>query len=53
MFLSDYKIIDDKNITTNILTIQAYDSIMCRYFCLGFIDYMLSGRTLIDNTNLF
>ena len=53
MLLSAYKIIGDKNITRNILTIQAYDSIMCGYFCLGFVDYMLSGRTLIDNTNLF
>ena len=53
ILLSDYKIIGDKNITTNILTIQSYDSIMCGYFCFGFIDYMLPGGTLIDNTNLF
>ena len=26
---------------------------MCEYFCVGFIDYMLSGRTLIGCTSLF
>ena len=43
----------NKNITTNIFRIQAYDLIMCRYFCFGFIDYMLTGKTLIDYTSLF
>ena len=32
---------------------QAYDSIMCGYFCIGFIDYMLAGKTLTEYTNLF
>ena len=35
----------NKNIITNIFRIQAYDSIMCGYFCIGFIDFMLSGKT--------
>ena len=26
---------------------------MCRYFCIGFIDFMLAGKTLIDYTSLF
>ena len=25
---------------------------MCGYFCIGFIDFMLAGKTLIDYTNL-
>ena len=33
------------SITTNIFRIQAYDSIMCRYFCIGFIDFMLARKT--------
>ena len=41
------------SITTNIFRIQAYDSIMCRYFCIGFIDFMLAGKTLNEFTNLF
>ena len=41
------------SITTNIFRIQAYDSIMCRYFCIGFINFMLAGKTLTDFTNLF
>ena len=32
---------------------QAYDSIMCGYFCIGFIDFMLAGKTLTEFTNLF
>ena len=44
---------NNKNITTNIFRIQAYDSIMCGYFCIGFIDFMLAGKTLIEFTNLF
>ena len=45
--------IDNKNIKTNIFRIQAYDSVMCRYFCIGFIDFVLSGKTLTDFTNIF
>ena len=45
--------IKNKNIKTNIFRIQAYDSIMCGYFCIGFIDFMLAGKTLTDFTNLF
>ena len=26
---------------------------MCRYFCSGFIDFMLAGKTLTEFTNLF
>ena len=26
---------------------------MCGYFCIGFIDIMLAGKTLIDYTNMF
>ena len=43
----------NKNIKTNIFRIQAYDSIMCGYFCIRFIDFMLAGKTLTDFTNLF
>ena len=45
--------IKNKNITTNIFRLQAYDSIMCGYFCIGFINLMLAGKTLNDFTNLF
>ena len=44
--------IDNKNLKTNIFRIQAYDSIICGYFCIGFIDFMLAGKTLFDFTNL-
>ena len=41
------------SITTNIFRIQAYNLMMCRYFCIGFIDFMLAGKTLTKFTNLF
>ena len=47
------KIMGNKNIITNIFGIQAYDSIMCEYFCIGFIYFMLKGKILLDYTNLF
>ena len=47
------KIIGNKNIITNIYRIQAHDSITCGYFCIGFIDFMLNGKSLQDYTNLF
>ena len=42
--------ISNKNIKTNIFRIQAYDSIMCGYFCIGFINFVLAGKTLTDFT---
>ena len=36
----------NKNITTNIFRIQAYDSVMCGYFCIDFIDFMLAGKKM-------
>ena len=47
------KFIGNKNIITNIYRIQAYESIVCGYFHIGFIDFMLKGRSLPDYTNLF
>ena len=47
------KFINNKNIKANIFRIQAYDSVMCGYFCIGFIDFMLKGKNLTDFTNLF
>ena len=42
-----------KKIIRNIYRIQAYDSIMCGYFCIGFINFMFNGKSLTDYTNLF
>ena len=43
----------NKNIITNIYRIKAYDSIMCGYFWIGIIDFMLKGKSLLGNTSLF
>ena len=47
------KLIGNKNIIKNIYRIQSYNLIMCEYFCIGFIDFMLKGRSLLDYTKLF
>ena len=33
--------------------IQVYDSTMCWYFCIGFMDFMLEGKSLLEYKNLF
>ena len=43
----------NKNIKTNIYRTQANNSIMCEYFCAGFIDFMLKGKSLLHYTNWF
>ena len=47
------KFIENRNIKTNIFRIQAYDSIKCGYFCIGFIDFMFKGKSFTKCTNLF
>ena len=47
------KIVGNKNIIANTHRIQAYDSIICEYFCIRFIHFMLKGKSLLDYTNLF
>ena len=44
--------IGNKNIKANIFRIKANNSIMCGYFCIGFIDFMLAGKNLTDYTSL-
>ena len=47
------KFIVNKNITKNSYRIQAYDSLICGYFCIGLIDFMLKGKSWLEYTNLF
>ena len=47
------KFIGHKNIKTNIFRIQTDNLIMCRYFCIGFMDFMFAGKSSIDFTSLF
>ena len=45
--------IGNKSIIANIFRVQANSSVLCQYFCIGFIDFMLAGEKLTDFTNLF
>ena len=45
--------ISNESTTTDIFRIEAYDSVMCGYFCIGFIDFMLNGKSLTNFTNSF
>ena len=47
------KFVGNKNIIANIFRVQANDSVMCGYFCIGFIDFMLADKKLTDYTSLF
>ena len=47
------KSIGQKNVIANIFRIQAYDSIICGYFCIGFINFMFKGKSLTDYAHLF
>ena len=47
------KFINESIIITNIFRIQAFDSVLCGYFCIGFIYFMLKDKRLEDFTNLF
>ena len=47
------KFIEHKSIKTNIFRIQADNSVMCGYFCIGFIDFMLARKSFVDFTSLF
>ena len=54
MFLKKIKkFIGHKNTKTNIFRIHADNSIMCGSFCIGFTDFMLAGKSLINFTSLF
>ena len=53
MFLKKLKDLLDIKTQKQTFRIQADDSIMCGYFCTGFINFMFAGRSLIDFTGLF
>ena len=42
----------DESITHNIIRIQSDDFITCGFYCITFIEYMLTRKTLLDYTNL-
>ena len=49
IFQKKQKIHRKQKYHNNIYRIQA----MCGYFCMGFIDFMLKHKFLLDDTNLF
>ena len=44
--------VGNKNIIANIFRVQASNSVMCGYFSIGFIDFMLAGTKLTDITDM-
>ena len=45
--------IGNKYMKANIFQVQANNSVLCSYFCIGFIDFMLAGKKLTDFTTSF
>ena len=52
-FKRNKKNIGNKNIRTNLFKIQTYESIMCGYFCIEFIEFIFKDESMTDFTNLF
>ena len=48
--LKEIIFVGNKNIIANI---SVNNSVICGYFCIGFIDFMLVGKKLTDFANLF
>ena len=47
------KKIKDQSITQNIFRTQHNESVVCCFYCIAFIKYILAGKTLVDYTKLF
>ena len=47
------KIVDEKNVIKYFFKIQAYDSIICEYFCTGFIGSLFRGKRPTRFMNIF
>ena len=45
--------IGNENKKANVFRIQVHNSVMCGYFCIGIIDFMLKNKSLIDFTSPF
>ena len=45
--------VEHKNIIANMFQVQANNSVICGYFCTGFIDFMLAGKKLTDFSGMF
>ena len=44
---------DKKSKVTHWVSLSVDISIICGFYCIDFIEYMLAGKTLLDYTNLF
>ena len=45
--------VGNENIIANIFRVQANNPVMCGYFCMEFIDFMVAGKKLTGFTNMF
>ena len=45
--------VGNKNVIVNIFWVQANNSVMCGYFCIGFIGFLLPVKKLTDFTSMF
>ena len=52
LFREIKEFIRNENIIANIFRVQVNNSVMCGYFYIGFIDFMLAGKKLTDFTSM-
>ena len=46
-------VIGNTNSTTIICRIQVNDSIICWYFCIGFVNFVLTDKSVLDYTKVW
>ena len=47
------RFLKNKDLHTNIFRVQPADSVLCGYYCIKFLEFMFSGESLHDFTNMF
>ena len=45
--------VGNKNIIANVFRVQVNNLVLCGYFCIGFVDFMLAGNKMTDFTSFF
>ena len=48
-----YYLLTETRLTRNTLRIQSDNSVTCGFYCIAFIEYMITEKMFLDNNNLF
>ena len=48
-----YYLLTETRLTRNTLRVQSDHSVTCGFYCIAFIEYMITEKMFLDNNNLF